>query len=481
VNSFELMHALGGASEDFVEEALSEPLNGEQPVADVQFSGGSGESAPVTHRLLLTVISAAACLAIAVGLGAVIWRLNRPGISPEISANTSQTEPADSGLDGDTPTGEPSDVTGHTETQTTVSAQTETAASTETTAGAAETESRTNPRTAAVSTSAVTTMQTAARTTATVSQGTRAVTSRSDTAPETVTTTVQRIQQADPEQVIAQLRAGYAHEFDWQGPCEIDWLPYGVAFLCRDSDLEALKAGMIGQYPVNWSEGAWTDAGGSGIGYVNGASADNCLVQPVSGFVYQYGGDNAMEMSGTGHSFSFRYDQQTQCRVMNDFSGYAREGWTVCMASVQAPICCTPGGAVYRDYTELIRALAEKPETVLLDIVYGEECSFGLPEPIIDEIYEFYVHIPDGAAVPGALSAYGTVDEMSGIPGDSYWLLETHNDFSSAYGWYGLELSDDAVQRFLSPASNEGLQQLCEELEAIPGVRLAQPVMEYYA
>ena len=156
MNSFELMHALSGASEEFVEEALSEPLNNEeQPVTGVQFSEGSGESENTPHRLLLTVLSAAACLTIAAGLGAVIWRLNRPNIAPEISANTSQTEPADSGLDGDTPTGEPSDETGHTETQTTVSAQTETAASTETTAGAAETESRTNPSTAAVSTSAV--------------------------------------------------------------------------------------------------------------------------------------------------------------------------------------------------------------------------------------------------------------------------------------------------------------------------------------
>ncbi len=477
MNEQELLQAFSRVDRGFVEEA-------EQPVT---------RNSPVLLRVTASLAAvAAACAGIYFGMR---WLGRQQGITyaPGYSDNLIESAVSDTQTDSTS-----ADTTGTQTTVTTVSQTeqtTEAAVTEQTTGSAAETAGTTGQttNTTAKQTTQTTAKQTTAKQT-TAKQMTAKTTGTTQRTTESTVTTAQPPAQADPEAVIQQLKTGYLHGFDWDAervfrsgeaeahlPCEIDCVPYGVAFLCRDSDLEALKAGMIGQYPVNWSEGAWTDAGGSGIGYVNGASADNCLVQPVSGFVYQYGGDNAMEMSGTGHSFSFRYDQQTQCRVMNDFSGYAREGWTVCMASVQAPICCTPGGAVYRDYTELIRALAEKPETVLLDIVYGEECSFGLPEPIIDEIYEFYVHIPDGAAVPGALSAYGTVDEMSGIPGDSYWLLETHNDFSSAYGWYGLELSDDAVQRFLSPASNEGLQQLCEELEAIPGVRLAQPVMEYYA
>ena len=478
MNSFELMHALSGASEEFVEEALSEPLNNEeQPVTGVQFSEGSGESENTPHRLLLTVLSVAACLTIAAGLGAVIWRLNRPNIAPEISANTSQTEPADSGLDGDTPTGEPSDVTGHTETQTTVSAQTETAASTETTAGAAETESRTNPRTAAVSTSAVTTMQTAARTTATVSQGTRAVTSRSDTAPETVTTTVQRIQQADPAAVIAQLRAGYAHEFDWQGPCEIDYVPYGVAFLCRDSDLPALKTGSIGQYPVNWSDGAWTDFGGSGCRVleaapVDGATADNCLVQPVSGFAQKYGQMNA------GHSFTFHYRDEVMCSVKDDYSEFAQDGWTVCMASVEAALCLTPDGMIYRDDSALIEALAEKPETVLLGIVYGEEHVYA-------DIFpgELLLHIPGDAPDPAAFAAYGLLYSLPPAPTPGCYYVDYPQICCSETGWYALKLSDAVRGRFCGNQGNifdyAEMQQVCSELMQLPGVRLAHPAMAY--
>ena len=434
MNEQELLQAFSRVDRGFVEEA-------EQPVA---------KKSPVLLRVTASLAAvAAACAGILFGMR---WLGRQQGItySPGYSDNLIESAVSDTQTDSTS-----ADTT--RTTAGTTRTQTGQAVTTQTTVSAAEGTTGQTTNTTTKQTTHTTEKQTNSSGSTTKDTKLPWVITNT-TAPneqtEPVTSREQTPMQADPEAVIQQLRTGYLHGFNWDAQrvyasnkvvphqvCEIDYVPYGVAFLCRDSDLEALKTGSIGQYPVNWSEGAWTDAGGSGIGYVNGASADNCLVQPVSGFVYQYGGDNATEMSGTGHSFSFRYDQQTQCRVMNDFSEFARDGWTVCMASVQAPICCTPGGAVYRDYTELIRALAEKPETVLLDIVYGEECSFGLPEPIIDEIYEFYVHIPDGAAVPEALSAYGTVDEMSGIPGDSYWLLETHNDFSSAYGWYGLELS----------------------------------------
>ena len=476
MNEQELLQAFSRVDRGFVEEA-------EQPVT---------RKSPVLLRVTASLAAvAAACAGIYFGMR---WLGRQQGITYSPGYSDNMIESA------------------MTVTQTSAAAD-ETVQTTVSTAHTPETVSTAHtPETVTQTESALTTAKTASgtqetgNTTGTAPANETSLPISKATVPKTTepaqstSVTTAAPEQADPDQVIQQLKTGYLHGFDWDAQrvyasnkvvphqvCEIDYVPYGVAFLCRDSDLEALKTGSIGQYPVNWSEGAWTDAGGSGIGYVNGASADNCLVQPVSGFVYQYGGDNATEMSGTGHSFSFRYDQQTQCRVMNDFSEFAQDGWTVCMASAEAEICATPSGSAYRDYSALIGALAAKPETVLLGIVYGEELSFGDPEP---SFFELNVHVTGGQPALDALSAYGTVHERQGI---SDWLGEFHMDYSSEHGWYQLELSKEKKDEIearvgfmlelgdWNDAIRQEFQALCEELMQIPGVRLAQPYMSFFA
>ena len=482
MNANDLLQAFAAVDPKMAAEA-------EQPVK---------RKAPVFLRAALSLAAvAAACAGIFFGMR---WLGRQQGITyaPGYSDNIIES--------ASTQTSTVTDETATTTEQTTASTActSETVSQTATALTTTEAASRTQVTgsTAVQTTDTASTKQTTQTTTKPTDHTT--TTKRSQTTAGTTqrTTESTTTTQADPEAVIQQLKTGYLHDFDWDATrergeqvttglyCEVDCVPYGVAFLCRDSDLEALKSGKIGTYPVNWSEGAWTDTGGSGAGNVKGATKDNCLVQPVSGFVCQYGGGNALEMHGTGHTFSFRYDQQTQCRVMNDYSAYAQDGWTVCMASVEAEFCATAAGSAYRDYTALIRALAAKPETVLLGIVYGEELSFGGTEGIP----ELIVHVTGGQPALDALAAYGTVQEMQD---STYWYYFSNISFSSEYGWYLLVLSQekmDEIYARLGPAPPDypelgdwyaarmqETRALCGELMQIPGVRLAQPGMEYFA
>lgn len=476
----DLMNALNAMPEEFVTEALSAPL-------------ADDAAEPLTrepqHRLWMTVLALAAGLAVAVGLGTVIYRLN--GARGPVNTLASQA---------DTERAKPDT------TETTASAaedsknQTETGKNqTETGKNQTETDKTQTEQTSAEQTetvtehAAVTTLSTAAPTTEPTTAATSptkqstAPTAQSETETTAETTREQLPQEADPDAVIAQLKKGIAPDFvfDVQNAgrpyYELDYVPYGVAFLCRDSDLETLKSGTLGSRPVNWSEGAWTLWGGSGEDFLAGADADNCLVQPVSGFLKCYGVvDETATLPGFALPFSFRYQQQTGFSVPEDYSSRAEPGWTVCMASASAKICFTPEGAVYRDYSELIRAIADDPATVLLGIVYGEERVYG----DADEL-EFLLHIPEGTPDPADFAEYGTLK-----PIQYEWYWEDHRAYDSAHGWYHLTLSKEAVARWFGDSEAAGpgqrepaeeMQRLCSALEQIPSVRLAQPIMFYLA
>ncbi len=209
-------------------------------------------------------------------------------------------------------------------------------------------------------------------------------------------TTKSLIEAADPDALIKELKKGYAPGFCWDDGtdahrwCDIGYQTYGVAFLC--DDIEKLKAKGIGAAPVNWSEGAWTYWGGNGYGFVEGATAESCLVQPIEGFIKRYGTFDAL---GSDLPFSIAAEHIMQYRVVHDYQEtgqtvymasagqvtYARENANGWLYSAQS----TSYGGIsgysycgkYSDYTEMIQALADDPSVTLLGLVNGEERGYG--------------------------------------------------------------------------------------------------------
>ena len=480
MNSFDLMRAIGGAPSEFVEEALSDPAE-DLPAADIAEPEIRITAQEEPHRPLLTILSAAACAAVVFGLGAVIWKLNRPGIPSEISAFASQTEPAVPRETDQTPSGavsgtdiSQSDGAVSTHTTTTVSAITVQGSLS---AGETVTTGMT-----------VTTFDNPPQTSKTVTTATQTAASRTTdktTAPiptSTTATTATAPAEADPEAVIRQLQTGMMPGFAWDvvrhlrngqtvsgEACEIDHYPYGVAFLCRDSDLEALKTDQIGYSPVQWKEGFWPDMftgrtiTGQGVGLLAENGQPICFVQTVEAFRARYGSPDALYAEQT---FSVRYEQQTEFAIVNDYADKKRPGWTVCMATAAAPLSHSESGTVYLDWSSLIRAIAARDDLVLLGTVYGEERSFG--EPSFHEWSVLFAHgdVPD----PADFAAYGTLSFGAG------------ND-APVYDWATLELSEARVQALMqqndSDRTRQMAEQLAAELEALPGVRFVKPMMIY--
>ena len=193
----------------------------------------------------------------------------------------------------------------------------------------------------------------------------------------------------DPDRLIAELETGRRPYFSFgngtsQSPCCDVWFQtYGVAFLC--DDIDKLKKEGIGGKAVNWSDGAWTEFGSNGYGYVAGATKTNCLVQPVNGFIRRYGSQAAL---GKDLPATEIRKNQLECSIVN---GYEYAGQTVYMVSAglasNAKTTMYGGGSLvnnsgkYCDYEAVIRALAKNPSVTLLGLVIGQETAYGeLPE-----------------------------------------------------------------------------------------------------
>ena len=221
----------------------------------------------------------------------------------------------------------------------------------------------------------------------------------------------------DPDRLIAELKTGRKPSFSFgdgtsQSPCCEFWFQtYGVAFLC--DDIGKLKKEGIGGAAVNWSDGAWTEYGSNGYGYVAGATKTNCLVQPLDGFLRRYGSQAAL-----GKDLPATEIRKTRLKY-RIVLGYEYAGQTVYMVSAglasNAKTTVYGGGSLvnnsgkYCDYEAVIRALAKEPSVTLLGLVTGREKAYGdLPElqGELAATVRFDYGVPSDLNVLAGLNAY---------------------------------------------------------------------------
>ena len=461
----ELMEAMTDIRSSFLAEALA----GEE-IGEAAFT--PEETGSVKKRSwLMTALTAAACVGLAVGSVALIVKLKgaAPATVPAATTASESTE-----IEPDTTPDS---------TETTVSEEGRVSeAESRTTAGTQETVSTAQHETAEGTRDTVSTEK--SRTTAGTAQSSRTQASKT-TAQTAVSTTETQgtesgIRGADPDAVIRQLKTGIADDFEWREDrnppeigCDVHYQSYGVAFLC--SDIAKLKTGSIGQYPVFWSDGAWSEYGGTEL-YSDkfkprGIRSGDCMVQPLSGFLGRFNGDAFTGGGlGTDVEFSFRREQETEFSVLDD---YAQYGQTVWMASVSTPLIDTAEGGKAMDYSALIRAIDTDDSLTLLGLVYGVERGYGFLED-----WEVDLEIrfrQDGYEPDAALFAeYGRFQKNPFT--DNLWVLTVD----------GIELSSTQ----LTPEERneqyreyyKKLHRICEELQkACPQIKSVKPSLLYYS
>lgn len=435
------------------------------------------------HQILLTVISMAACVAVVTGFVFLMHHLNSARRSGEESGLLSAVVT-------ETQTGREQAEQTTTETKTT----SEVLHMTETEPLTTDSRVSENPGTT-MGTTADTTTQTTAKTTPETTKHTTAKTTEQTTEPEKPAK-----KGADPEALIQELKTGHAPDFCWDDGteehnyCDIWYQTYGVAFLC--DDIEALKKNGIGGRAVNWSDGAWTDYGGNGYGFIAGATQDNCLVQPMTGFLGRYG-DTIETFGPLGHDleFTFAREQQMSFRVLND---YAQTGKTVYIASAGELKDTAYAGDLndvhpgkYCDCSDVIRALAEDDSVTLLGLVTAEERGYGYmendgnagvivyfklgAEPNLNDYTWLNDYLPPRW---NDVTQYAVTKANSELKFVLSFNTEQVCKIAGITKPNGKSLED--YSRF-NQELDAAIRNICERLNKMPDVQVARPFMEYYA
>ncbi len=415
---FEFMEAMTDIRSDFLAEALD--CRAFPEAADAPKM--TEEEPAVTHPMrsrILAVLSAAACIGLIAGGVGLIYRLKNSGPVRNPAETT-----AESGTETTAPATDDSESRTTQDTQervstapnggTTAGQQTQDGtADSGTTAGQSERQTGTTGNTKPVSGTVTTAATTVRGTASTVSS----------------TEKDKGIRGADPGQVIQQLEDGIAAGFEWlydkeewngQIGCDVTYQSYGVAFLC--DDIEKLKTGSIGKYPVFWSDGAWSEYGGTALvsdyEHPRGIRSGDCMVQPLSGFLKRFSANTPDSGLGTDVLFNFRREQQTVYSVLDDYSEY---GMPVYMASVSTPLMNTRTGGRAMDYSELVRAISADDALTLLGSVFGVERRYGFIEDW-DADLEIVFRQDDYQPDPAVFAEYGRLYSLC-LDGRTYWRL----------------------------------------------------------
>ena len=460
MKSTELMEAMTDIRSGFLAEALTDEGTGETPFAPEQ-TVHTPKRSPAA-----AVIAAAACVALAAGSVALIYKLK--GTEPAVV-------PADS------TTAASADTTAESTETTAVRQNRISEEESSTTAGTQERDGTAERKTTAETAETTGTEQSRTTSGTTKSSRTAASKTTGQTAVSTTETqeTKSSIRGADPDAVIRQLKTGIADDFEWgydrdppEAGCDVHYQSYGVAFLC--SDIAKLKTGSIGQYPVFWSDGAWSEYGGTALASdgekPRGIKSGDCMVQPLSGFLGRFSGDTLTGGLGTDVEFSFRREQQTVFSVLND---YAQYGQTVYMASVSTPLTDTAEGGKAMDYSALIRAIDADDSLTLLGLVYGVERGYGFIEDwAVDLTIRFR---QDGYEPDAALFAeYGRFRKSPYT--ENLWILTVDGAEPHSAQLTPEEQNEQYREYY------KKLHRICEELQkACPQIKSVKPDLLYFA
>ena len=288
---------------------------------------------------------------------------------------------------------------------------------------------------------------------------------------ETAITTTEQITQpsgADPEAVIAELKAGRPSVFNWDGAggkcCVESWQTYGVAFLCENE--AALTGASIGGHPVFLSEGAWSQYGGTPyyhdaawdtrIDSPSAIGANDCMVQRLADFEREYG-KVLLADGGIVHYRSTVSEAEARRLRLE----YEAAGQTVYMAAIAGDglkFTQESGGTAY-DYSEIIRAIAADDSMTLIGLIWCREDTYGtLNTDEMRIIVDFAPgYVPDAADY----AEYGVLQKFVG-----HWEILT-------------ALEPDKVWDKPDTETWRALREMCTALEARPEVVSAVPELDY--
>ena len=463
----EFMDAMTDIRSDFLAEALDGSAFPEAADATEMTEEEPAVLHPMRSRIL-AVLSAAACIGLIAGSAGLIHRLKQSGPvrNPAETTAESGTETTTAASDDST------SLTAQTTASrvsviddgTTAGRQTQdSTADSGTTAGQSERQTGTAGNTKPVSGTVTTAATTVRGTASTVSS----------------TEKDKGIRGADPGQVIQQLEDGIAAGFEWlydkeewngQIGCDVTYQSYGVAFLC--DDIEKLKNGSIGKYPVFWSEGAWSEYGGTALAsddaHPRGIRSGDCMVQPLSGFLKRFSANPPDSGLGSDVESSFALSEQTAFSVLDDYSQY---GKTVYMASVSTPLMTTKTGGRAMDYSALVRAIAADDALTLLGPVFGVERGYGFIEDEFCDL-EIAFRQDDYQPDPADFAEYGRLYSFC-LDGRTCWRLLVD----------GMEPTGTQIptkeQYFAWYAK---LHRICEALQKkFPQIQSVKPLLEYFA
>lgn len=287
------------------------------------------------------------------------------------------------------------------------------------------------------------------------------------------------------------------------GYCEVSYHAYGAAFLCRDEVLPKLS--RIGNFRVFRSEGIWLqwpapmetltwETAGKFLLYDDALGSDRsfnrkeywslaevydgrqqaikdgilnrddtpCIVQPMSGFLKRFGDPDAYTEDLCSYNpAKVERIRKNRYALVNDFRAYETPGWTLCMVSAKENYIynyCYPSP----DISDIIRALKENTDTVLLGVVFGESQDYV---PLnLETQYIIRVLAEKGTALnPADFAEYGTLIETPALFPDTYELMLSEETVSGRK----YTLTESGEKDY-----TDTYRTLCREIEQKPGVYL---------